>query len=216
LTKEDLSYNNHAFWYHYIFSFRGSDDEKEMNLYEVIEDLIMISDFTPDYKIWYDQFYPKKEANEEGLFEMPQALSGQLTDRLQFAIESHLSEITFFINDNYIGEISGHFKAWFITWDELLAFKKYEKLFLLLLPMTGIEKTQRQEAEFQISEELKNIPVFKKHSHYLSKCIVNGLISDEFIQKTDVGTITTQLHSMRNIAYDEVAKINRALLSLFK
>ena len=138
LTKNNIGFDNLNFWYDYISGFRGSDDEKELNFFEIIEEMVD-EKFITSFGYWYKEFYPKEKADNDGLFENPKVIAGRLTDNINFTIELHLSETTFYLNSKYIGNLGGNFEAWFLTLKELIAFDKYEMLFLLLLPMTGVE-----------------------------------------------------------------------------
>ena len=217
LTNKDIDYDNLNFWSYYIFCFRGHDDEKELNLDDAIQEVVDIEKYTPSFETWYNDFLPEEKADAEGLFEDPKVVAGKLTDDLSFAIEFHLSETTFFLNSTYIGNLGGHFEAWFLTFKELMAFDKYEKLFLLLLPMTGVEENERELAESMISEKLKSISMFAEHSDYISKCIVNGLIIEKpFYLVQDIGITCDTNHSVRNISKyprykDDVIELNRVL-----
>lgn len=217
LSKNDIQYSNQYFWYFYISCFRGSDDEKELNLDDAINEVIDIKKHLPDFNNWYYEFLPENEADDEGLFENPKFISEKLTKEMSFSIELHLSEITFYLNNYYIGNLGGHFECWFLTFKELLAFDKYDFLFLLLLPMVGIEKRERTQAEAIISKKLKSIMLFAKQSDYITQCIANDLIVDDgFYEKPDIGIACSQNHSVRNIIKypryrEEVIKLNKAL-----
>jgi len=143
LTKQDISYDNLNFWFYYILSFRGYDDIKELNLDDAISEVVDIEKFVPTFDNWYSNFFPEDKADDEGYFENPKTIAGKLNHNMRFAIELHLSETTYYLDRIYIGELSGHFKAWFLTLKELLAFDNYDFLFLLLLPMTGVEECER-------------------------------------------------------------------------
>ncbi|NDV68287.1 Imm19 family immunity protein [Dysgonomonas sp. 25] len=219
LTKKDIEYSNLNFWYYYIFGFRGFDDKKELNLDDAIREVVDIKKHTPDFKSWYKDNFPKEKADKDGLFESPRTIAGKLTENMSFAIEFHLSEITFYINTIYVGNLGGHFEAWFLTFKELIAFNKYEKLFMLLLPMTGIEESEREYAESLVSENLKQISMFAEHADYIAKCIVNGLIIEEpFYNESNIGIVCNTNHSVRNITKyphykEDVIELNEALKS---
>ena len=102
---------------------------------------------------------------------------------------------------------------------KLIAFDKYEKLFLLLLPMTGVEASERVLAESLISEKLKQISMFSEQADYMAKWIVNGLVIEEtFCELSDIGITCNSNHSVRNVTKyprykDDVTEINKALKS---
>ena len=219
LTKNDIEFDNLNFWHYYIMPFRGSDDQKELNLDDAIRDVIDIKKYVPSFKEWCNEFCPKEKADSDGLFENPKVIAGTLTENIKFAIEFHLWETTFYINNLYIGNLGGHFEAWFLTLKELMVFDKYEKLFLLFLPMTGVEENERELAESLVSEKLKSISMYAEQSDYIAKCIVNGLIVDKpFYTIQDVGIVSDTNHSVRNIIKyprykDSVLELNKALES---
>ena len=120
------------------------------------------------------------------------------------------------MNGIYIGNLGGHFEAWFLTLDELIKFNNHDLLFLLLLPMAGIEKEQTKMAKEFVSKQLRLIPGFKEGSNYIAECIVNGLVMNGGFQKAKIGITNNQNHSVRNIEKyprykDDVMQLNAAL-----
>ena len=95
LTKKDISFDNLNFWHYYILPFRGGDDQKELNLYDAIRDVVEIKKYVPTFKEWYNEFCPKEKADRDGLFENPKVIAATLTEDIRFAIEFHLWETTF-------------------------------------------------------------------------------------------------------------------------
>jgi len=217
LTKKDIGFDNLNFWYYYILCFRGCDHERELNLDDAIKEVIDVKKYVPSINDWYKEFCPKEKADGDGLFENPKVIAGNLTDDIRFAIEFHFSETTFYLNSFYIGNLGAHFEAWFLTLKELITFDKYDMLFLLLLPMTGVEESERELAEKSVSEKLMSISMFAEQADYVAKCIVNGLIVDKpFYTIQDVGIVSDTNHSVRNITKyprykDDVIEINKAL-----
>lgn len=118
--------------------------------------------------------------------------------------------------------MGGHFEAWFLTWDELRALDNGTELFLLLLPMTGLEEGQQKPAEALISQRLGQIPVFTAMSDYIARCIVSGLVIEgEYTQADGIGITCTQNHCVRNVEKHpryrgDVSKLNKLLLRLMK
>ena len=191
ITKNELK-DNTFFWYAYISWFRGYDDVNEINIDEALE---VIGIEREKLAEWEKQFFPQNKDEEFVRF-----IGGKLNENITFLIEFQDSEIVFFINDTYIGNLGGHFEAWFLTWDELLAFQQFEHLFLLLLPMTAIEKHQIEDAKTVIQNHLKTIPKFENHVEYIAQCILNGLTIDEtFFVHNEVGIVNSQNHSVRNV-----------------
>lgn len=218
LTKKDIEFDNLNFWCFYIlYCFRGYDDQKELNLDDAIREAVDIDKYVPSFNDWCNEFFPKEKADRDGLFENPKTIEGKLTDDMSFAIEFHLFEITYYLNDIYIGNMGGNFEAWFLTLKELIAFDEYEMLFLLLLPMAGVEKNERELAESLISKKLKQIAMFAEQSDYIAKCIVNGLMVDNpFYTIQNIGTVSNTNHSVRNITKyprykEDVLELNKAL-----
>ncbi|MFH6957131.1 Imm19 family immunity protein [Flavobacterium aquidurense] len=205
---------NTFFWKFYLCWFRGFDDKEEINIDEAVE---VIETNETDFYNWERLFF-----NYESIEENPRYISGNLADDLNFAVEFQEYEINFFLNDIYIGNLGGHFEAWFLTLDELLAFEKDPVFFLLLLPMTGIQENQKSVLKPVITKHLESIPEFKSHSAYIANCILNGLIMVATFQETaGIGIINNENHSVRNIIkyprYEEdVKQLNRILLSLKK
>ncbi|MBC9932739.1 Imm19 family immunity protein [Chitinophaga qingshengii] len=185
-TLADIK-NNAFFWHHYISYFQGYDDKNEINIDEALDVIGLDQD---ELSSWKENFY-----REENRF-----IAGTLSEKISFHIEFRENEIVFFLNDIYIGNLGGHFEAWFLTWEELLAFEKHYELFLLLLPMTGIEPPQRDSAQQRIADQLRNMPAFEKEAEYIAECIVNGLMMNgHFFQQQDAGIVNDQHHSVRNI-----------------
>ena len=217
MTKEDIQYTNLNFWYYFIFWFRGYDDEKDLNLDDAIREVVDIDKYTPTYKKWYKDNFKAEKADPDGIFEHPKTIAGKLGDNMKFTIEFHQTEITFYLNNIYIGNLGGHFEAWFLTLKELLAFNKYEKLFMLLLPMTAVEENEREYAVKLISENLKQITTYAPQAEYIAKCIVNGLIVEEpFYTEPNIGIVCNANHSVRNVTKyprykEDVIELNKAL-----
>ncbi|MBW1655450.1 Imm19 family immunity protein [Flavobacterium quisquiliarum] len=211
IQLEEIS-NNTFFWKFYFCWSRGCDHEKEINIDEALE--VLEIDETKSYE-WERSFL-----NEEDIEENPRYIAEKLTDDLNYAIEFQEYEINFFLNDIYIGNLGGHFEAWFFTLEELLAFEKYPELFLLFLPMTGIVENERLVLKPFIIKHLNSIPKFETHSEYIANCILNGLAMESgFSEKEGVGITNNQNHSVRNIAtyprYKEnVEELNKLLIKL--
>jgi len=217
LTKDDITYENHNFWWHYLLLCRGFDDEKELNLDDAVRDVIDEKKAVPDILAWHREFCPKDGVDRDGYYEDPNFIAGNLKNGMSFAIEFHAWHINYYLNDIYIGNLGGHFEAWFLTWNELLAFDRYDYLFLLLLPMTGIDPNQREQAEQLICEKLKEITLFSGHEPYVAKCIANGLVIEGVFEEVqDIGLTSHTNHSVRNIEKyprytEDVIALNKAL-----
>jgi hypothetical protein len=207
--SQDEIKNNEYFWYSYISCYRGYDDIKEINMDEALEVIEL-----DKKKLASWQAVNFSNINNESKVRY---IGGKLNKNISFLIEFQEQEILFYINDIYIGNLGGHFEAWFFTWDELLAFQAFESLFLLLLPMAAIETQQINEAEIIIAKHLKTIPKFENNAAYIAKCILNGIsIATPFYNKNEIGIVNSQNHSIRNIDKHpqhkaDVIKLNRSL-----
>lgn len=203
--------NSIFFWKFYFCWSRGYDNEKELNIDEVLE--VLETDETKDYE-WERSFL-----NEEDIEENPRYIAEDITENLNYAIEFQEYEINFFLNDIYFGNLGGHFQAWFFTLDELLAFEKYPELFLLFLPMTGIEENQRIILKPITIKYLKTIPGFEAHSDYIADCILNGLVMNSgFTNIEEIGITNKEIHSVRNVTdyernREDVIELNEILAS---
>ncbi|KQB40005.1 Imm19 family immunity protein [Flavobacterium aquidurense] len=203
---------NTFFWKFYLCWFRGFDDKEEINIDEAVE---VIETNEIDFYNWERLFF-----NHESIDENPRYITANLTDNLNFAVEFQEYEINFFLNDIYIGNLGGHFEAWFFTCDELLAFEKHPIFFLLLLPMTGIQENQKSFLKPIITKHLESIPKFESHSEYIANCILNGLIMESQFQETDgIGLTNNENHSVRNVIkypryLEDVKELNNILQSL--
>ncbi len=208
ITKNKIKENSLFFWYSYLSCFRGFDDKKELNIDDVLQEVLLINE--DDFNIWYKNFFTDNGKDIK-------YIQGQLNEDISFTIEFHKYEILFFINDEYIGSLGGHFEAWSLTLEEISYFQKFDFVFLLLLPMLGITKNQFDFTKKLISKNIKLIPELELHSDYIAECIANGLImSGEFYIHKEIGIVNTQNHSVRNITkYPEykksIIKLNKML-----
>lgn len=209
ITKDDLIENNAFFWAYYFSLFKGFDETKELNIDEVLEEVLK-TDSNELYQ-WAKEFF------QTGDKENPKFIGGQLNQTLCFQIDFLENEIVFFINDIYIGNLGGHFEAWSLTLGEITSFEKFDFIFLLLLPMVGISKTDFSITQNLITKHLKSIPKFVEESDYIAKCITNGLVMDgEFYKDENIGIVNNQNHSIRNINKypdnrDDIIQLNKSL-----
>ncbi|WP_413511692.1 Imm19 family immunity protein [Myroides odoratus] len=208
ITNEDLR-DNSFFWYAYISWFRGYDDSKEINIDEALE----VIDIDRDkFQEWAKFFFADNKDNKASRF-----IERKLTGEISIYIEFNNDEIVFFINDLYIGNLGGHFEAYFLTWDELLAFKKFDNLFFLLLPMTGVEEHQVNEALALITKQLRAILKFENQAHYIATCILNGIkVEGQYYNQNQIGITNDQNHCIRNSKKyprykEDVIKLNNIL-----
>lgn len=211
ITAAEIT-DNPSFWHYYFCWFRGYDAINELNMDDALEG---VTTAESELDAWHNRLFSSNDADKT-----VKALGGTLNQDLRFDIEFQENEIVFFLNDVYIGNLGGHFEAWFLTLDELIYLDKFNLLFLLLLPMTAIEKRQQAVAKILITEHLKIIPLFDEHAEYIAECILAGLIIDKNFSTIDgVGIVNSQNHSVRNIEkypryIDEVKALNLVLDSL--
>ena len=150
-----------------------------------------------------------KTSENQGEIENPRTLTLPIGSDIVLTIEFHPCCTYYFLNDTLIGEVSGNFHLKYLTYSELMRItkEKYgDVLFHLLLPLSAIREQEKDIALNAIIQRLQQIPLFKEHSAYIGKCILNGLlISNSDIQEIPkIGTICTSNHSYRNaLVYDD-------------
>ena len=200
---------NLFFWYYYLCWFRGYDTENELNIDEALDVLKIDAE---DLANWKQLFFPLNTDDE-----VLRYIAEDLTEELSIYIQFRSNAIVFFLNDSYIGNLGGHFEAWFLTLEELKSFVKYPFVFLLLLPMLGIPATQAQETRSLIAKHLTIIPVLADHASYIASCVTNGLVmTNGFVWQNALGLINDQNHSVRNINQypsdkDDIIALNKIL-----
>ncbi len=209
ITKKDIKENSLFFWFSYFSWFHGAEDyTKELHIADVLQEIISVN--IDRLNSWYKNFFICKNGEARYIVE-------KINDTLSFQIEFQEDEILFFINDEYIGNLGGHFECWFLTLEELQYFENTEFDFLLLLPMLGITKKEFDKTKKLISKNIATIPELKQYSNYIAECITNGLLMQgEFYLDKEVGIVNNQNHSIRNIVkyprYKEsVIKLNKLL-----
>ncbi|MCS4296932.1 MULTISPECIES: Imm19 family immunity protein [Acinetobacter] len=193
VAEQEISFSNVHFWHWFLLLFRGFDEEKELNLDEAIQEAVGLDPYNKELATWYQSFLPS-ENNSIRNYQF--SISADIRVDIQFAQE----QINYYLNDLYIGNLGGHFEAWFFTLEELLSFQLNDQHFLLLLAMLGVEPQQTLDVRIQISKRLNNIPSFQGQQDYIANCIVNGLrMNQEFYQDEQIGISNRQNHSMRNV-----------------
>ncbi|GAA0721310.1 hypothetical protein GCM10009430_22430 [Aquimarina litoralis] len=192
---------NTLFWYSYISWFNGFDEENEINIDEALETTSILDDDI-DLQEWQNTFFNSNTI-----------ISGKINEKVTFLIEFKTDEIVYFLNDIYIGNLGGHFQAWFLTLDELTKIgAKDSILFMLLLPMTGLEKQEITSCKAQIIDNLKSIPKFETKADYIAECISNGITINGHFHTTENGVINDQNHSVRNI--DKYPRYRNSVIEL--
>lgn len=193
VAEQEISFSNVHFWHWFLLLFRGFDEEKELNLDEAIQEAVGLDPYNKELAAWYQSFL-LSENNSIRNYQF--SISADIWVDIQFAQE----QINYYLNDLYIGNLGGHFEAWFFTLEEFLSFQLNDQHFLLLLAMLGVEPQQTLDAKIQISKRLNNIQTFQGQQDYIANCIVNGLrMNQEFYQDEQIGILNRQNHSMRNV-----------------
>ncbi len=206
ISKSEIEKNELFFWYSYLSCFRGYDEEKELNLDDVLQEIFEIDE--QEFNKWYKEFYFQNSVN---------FISGQLNKSISFHIEIYKEEITYFLNDIYIGNLSGHFECWSLRLEEIRKFEEFDFVFLLLLPMLGITKEEFNITKKLIKRNLENLENFKSNSDYIAKCITNGLMMEnKFYTEENIGFVNKQNHSVRNIKKypqnkEDIIKLNELM-----
>lgn len=213
ISEKEYSFSNALFWnvmlHHHIQAF---DEERDVNFDEVWdEELIPTLLDEKKYKkywCWLSQIDLKTSENQ-GEIENPRTLTLPIGSDIVLTIEFHPCCTYYFLNDTLIGEVSGNFHLKYLTYSELMRItkEKYgDVLFHLLLPLSAIREQEKDIALNEIIQRLQQIPLFKEHSAYIGKCILNGLlISNSDIQEIPkIGMICTSNNSYRNaLVYDD-------------
>ena len=191
ISEKEYSFSNALFWnvmlHHHIRAF---DEERDANFDEVWdEELIPTLLDEKKYKkywCWLSQIDLKTSENQ-GEIENPRTLTLPIGSDIVLTIEFHPCCTYYFLNDTLIGEVSGNFHLKYLTYSELMRItkEKYgDVLFHLLLPLSAIREQEKDIALNEIIQRLQQIPLFKEHSAYIGKCILNGLlISNSDIQE---------------------------------
>ncbi|WP_333667511.1 Imm19 family immunity protein [Acinetobacter guillouiae] len=193
VAEQEISFSNVHFWHWFLLLFRGFDEEKELNLDEAIQEAVGLDPYNKELAAWYQSFL-LSENNSIRNYQF--SISADIWVDIQFAQE----QINYYLNDLYIGNLGGHFEAWFFTLEEFLSFQLNDQHFLLLLAMLGVEPQQTLDAKIQISKRLNNIQTFQGQQDYIANCIVNGLrMNQEFYQDEQIGILNRQNHSMHNV-----------------
>lgn len=211
ILVHEITFSNEHFWHWFIALLRGFDEEKELNLDEAIEEKTGIDLYSKELEAWYRSFLPEHTDRAMRYYHL--AIHSKLYIDIQFTPE----EIRYFLNDLYIGNIGGHFEAWFLSLKEFQRLQSTDLDFLLLLPMLAVEQNQLKVVTELIAKRLSNIKSFQGHEEYIASCIVNGLIiQNDFYLDEAVGVCNHQNHSVRNLQQhpddmEHIQKLNELL-----
>lgn len=213
ISEKEYSFSNALFWnvmlHHYIRAF---DEERDTNFDEVWDEELVSALLDEkkykEYWGWLSQIELETSENQ-GEIENPRTLTLPIGSDIALTIEYHPCCTYYFLNDTLIGEVSGNFHLKYLTYSELMRItkKKYgDVLFHLLLPLSVIREKEKEVARQEIIQRLQQIPLFKGHSEYIAKCILNGLLvpNSDIQDIPEIGTICTSNHSYRNaLIYDD-------------
>ncbi|MCX5467351.1 Imm19 family immunity protein [Acinetobacter nematophilus] len=211
ILENEIRFSNDHFWHWFIALLRGFDEEKELNLDEAIEEMTGLDLYSREIKEWYMSFLPEYTDQAKRNYHL--AIRSKLYVDIQFTPE----EIRYYLNDLYIGNIGGHFEAWFFSLKEFQRLQLTDLHFLLLLPMLAVEQNQSTVVTALIAKRLSNIKSFQGHEDYIASCLVNGLVlQQDFYLDESVGVCNHQNHSIRNIeqcthAVEHIQKLNELL-----
>ncbi|MBP1993649.1 Imm19 family immunity protein [Paenibacillus eucommiae] len=210
ISAEEATFSNQDFWLFYLAVAydRAFDEQKEINFTDVLEErnYIIHAEYVEKYILI------------------------EIREGLTLVVEFNPTDISFYMNDFNIGYTGGHFHLKFLTWTELLklaAASDYGRLlFLLFLPVVAVEQHEAGEAAHQIARRLEDLPIKKQDCDYFSKCILNGLVTEDgnFEEIPGKGLISKANHSLRKFSGEaggqddeeqqELLKINQLLAAL--
>ena len=227
ILEKEYSFANAFFWdvilHHHI---QAVDEEKEANFDEIWNEELAPASLDRKECVEYWKKLSQSEletSDNEGEIENPNTLLLPVNKDITLKIEFHPCYTYYFLNNILIGEICGHFHLKYITYPELLqiAKQKYgDILFHLLLPLSAIREQEKEAAFDEITQRLKQIPIFQEQPDYISKCLLSGLLilNSDIQEIPEIGTICTSNNSYRNaLVYDDDVKLEikdlNALLS---
>ena len=211
ILASEISFDQAHFWHWFIRTMRGFDEQKELNLDEAIQEITGLDLYSTQISEWTESFLPT-HLNLQG-----RNYHLVITPNLYIDIQFTHEEMNYYLNDLYIGNIGGHFEAWFFSFKELQRLQLTDLDFLLLLPMLAVEQNQSKVVIELIAQCLSNIKSFQGHEDYIASCVVNGLtIKDDFYLDESVGVCNQQNHSIRNLQQhlddrEHIQKLNELL-----
>lgn len=174
LSLSDIDFSNRDFWIGYMAtSFPTALDEKtDMSLIELIEE-----NETIDTSWWnnFTKYYDGVFEETDGYIDDPETLSCNLTSAQTLKIEFHPGDTIYYINDRQIACTGGHYNIQIFPFENLSNFLEDKRIFLLLLPLTVIDKTNADKATEIISNALQEIFHKSLCSRYANS-IVYGLM----------------------------------------
>lgn len=176
VSLNDIVFLNRKFWTGFMAtSFPTALDEKtDMSLTEMIEE----NDAT-DINWWrnFTKYYDEVLEEADGYLDEPETLRCNLTTAQTLKIEFHPGDTVYYINDRQIACTGCHYHIQIFPFKDLLNFLEDKRIFLLLLPLTVIDKPDMDNATKIISNALQEI--FDKHlCNQYANSIVYGLVKE--------------------------------------
>lgn len=176
ITLQEIDFWNRDFWVGFMAtSFPTAwEEETDMSLTELIED-----NEKSDIDWWSDftKYYDGVLEESDGYLDEPETLTCELTPAQTLKIEFHPADTVYYINDKQIACTGGHYNIQIIPFKDLMNFFENKQIFLLLLPLATIHKSDTCEAVSVIANVLQNILDKRLCSRY-AECIINGLMPE--------------------------------------
>lgn len=217
-----LNLSNKDFCIYLITQFPFAvDDEKEMMLSDY-----MMENFNMPSEEWCKEL--SGHTDENGLEEDPwygYTYVHEINDQVTLFAEFHAYNTVYFFNDIYLGNTGGHFHLSLFSWTELkeiIANDKSESspLFLLLLPLTIGNESEREEIESRILDCLKQtaLELNEDQLDQMTRLMSRHLIFQDrekniLIHQEHLGLVTCRNHSERNLKQvdEDLIKINEII-----
>lgn len=212
----DLSNKDFCLFLMTQFPF-ASNDEMEIMLSDYL-----FENFEMPSNEWFDEL---TGATDETVPWNGYTYLHHINGHVTFYAAFHPNETIYFFNDIYLGKTGGHFHLSLLSWNELKTIVTNDQtapslLFLLLLPLTIGNESERQEIEASISKHLAqtSLNLEKDRSEEITRFLSRHVIfSDDsqntFEYKEKVGLTTNRNHSERNKKYSDenLVKINEVI-----
>jgi hypothetical protein len=203
LTDENFSINlllNFPFAY---------DEDKEIMLFD-----FMTENFKMPTDDWFNELTGKTDENGNEIEPWDgYTFFNKINKNVTFYAEFHPSETVYFFNETYLGNSGGNFRLSLLTWSELMKIVNHNKknpslIFLLLLPLTIGNESEKEEIEQEITKHLKQTVLNPAHFPTITNFLVKHLIFDDhemnvFEHKKGIGLVNKRNHSERNRNNDE-------------
>lgn len=180
------------------------DHDKEIALLD-----FMIENFRMPAKEWFSELEGKTDENGNEIEPWEgYTFVCKINKNVTFYAEFHPSETVYFFNETYLGNTGGNFRLSLLSWSELLKIVQQNKknpslIFLMLLPLTIGNDSEKEEIKHEIDKHLKQTVLNPEHFATITNFLVNHLIFDEqeknvFEYKKGIGLVNTRNHSERN------------------